>query len=49
MAVKNSLERTVSDLYPASILQLHPACTVYLDEAAAALLSQNIISTTTQK
>ena len=49
MAVKNSLERTVSDLYPASILQLHPACTFYLDEAAAALLSQNIISTTTQK
>jgi len=49
MAVKNSLEQAVSDLYPASILQLHPACTFYLDEASAALLSQNKISTTTQK
>ena len=49
MAVKNSLEQAVSDLYPASILQLHPACTFYLDEASAALLSRNKISTTTQK
>ena len=49
MAVKNSLERTVSDLYPASILQSHPACTFYLDEASAALLSQNMVSTTTKK
>ena len=49
MAVKNTLEQAVSDLYPASILQLHPDCTFYLDEASAALLSQNIISTTTQK
>jgi glucosamine-6-phosphate deaminase len=49
MAVKNSLEHAVSDLYPASILQLHADCTFYLDEASAALLSQNIISTTTQK
>jgi glucosamine-6-phosphate deaminase len=47
MAVKNSLEQSVSDLYPASILQLHPNCTFYLDEASAALLSQNIISKTT--
>ena len=49
MAVKNSLEQAVSDLYPASILQLHPACSFYLDEASAALLSQNKISKTTQK
>jgi len=49
VAIKNSLEQVVSDLYPASILQLHPDCTFYLDEASAALLSQNIISTTTQK
>jgi glucosamine-6-phosphate deaminase len=49
MAVKNTLEQSVSNLYPASILQLHPACTFYLDEASAALLSQNKISTTTQK
>ena len=49
MAVKNSLEQAVSDLCPASILQLHPHCTFYLDGASAALLSQNIISMTTQK
>ena len=49
MAVKNTLEQAVSNLYPASILQVHPGCTFYLDEASAALLSQNIISTTTQK
>jgi glucosamine-6-phosphate deaminase len=49
MAVKNSLEQAVSNLNPASILQLHSECTFYLDEASAALLSQNIISTTVQK
>jgi glucosamine-6-phosphate deaminase len=49
MAVKNSLAQAVSDLYPASILQQHPDCTFYLDEASAVLLSQNIISTRTQK
>ena len=49
MAVKNSLEQAVSDLHPASILQLHPSCTLYLDEASATLLTQNKILTTTQK
>jgi glucosamine-6-phosphate deaminase len=49
MAVKNTLQQAVSNLYPASILQVHPDCTFYFDEASAALLSQNIISTTTQK
>ena len=49
MAVKNTLEQAVSNLYPASILQLHPNCTFYLDGSSAALLSENIISTTTQK
>ncbi|HEV8503804.1 MAG TPA: glucosamine-6-phosphate deaminase [Chitinophagaceae bacterium] len=49
IAVKNSLEHAVSNLNPASILQLHPECTFYLDGASAALLSQNIISTTVQK
>ena len=49
MAVKNSLEQAVTNLYPASILQAHPDCTLYLDEASAALLSQNIISTALQK
>ncbi|MBC7827872.1 MAG: glucosamine-6-phosphate deaminase [Chitinophagaceae bacterium] len=38
-AVKNSLEQPVSNLYPASILQLHPGCTYFLDTASAATLS----------
>jgi glucosamine-6-phosphate deaminase len=49
MAVKNSLEQAVSNLNPASILQVHLNCTFYLDEASAALLSQDVISTTVQK
>ena len=39
MAVKNTTEQVVSKLYPASILQLHPNCDLYLDKASAALLS----------
>jgi glucosamine-6-phosphate deaminase len=42
MAVKNSLEQPVSNLYPASILQLHPHCTLFLDQFSSALLSANI-------
>jgi glucosamine-6-phosphate deaminase len=42
MAVKNCLEQPVSNLYPASILQLHPNCACYLDKTSAALLSNNI-------
>jgi len=49
IAVKNCLEHAVSSRYPASILQLHPACTMYLDGASAALLSKDIMSTSTQK
>ncbi|MFI5129637.1 MAG: glucosamine-6-phosphate deaminase [Chitinophagales bacterium] len=49
IAVKNTFEQAVSNLYPASILQLHPNCAFYLDGSSAALLSENIISTTTQK
>jgi glucosamine-6-phosphate deaminase len=41
LAVKNTLEQPVSNLYPASILQLHPNCTCYLDKSSAALLSAN--------
>jgi len=41
-AVKNTLEQTVSNLYPASILQQHTDCTLYLDTASAGLLSKNI-------
>ncbi|HVG15845.1 MAG TPA: glucosamine-6-phosphate deaminase [Chitinophagaceae bacterium] len=39
-AVKNTLEEKVSSVYPASILQLHPNCTMVLDEGAAMLLSE---------
>jgi glucosamine-6-phosphate deaminase len=39
IAVKNSLEKLVSNLFPASILQLHPNCSFYLDHASSALLS----------
>lgn len=38
-AVKNCLEKSVSNLYPASILQLHPNCIYFLDNRSAALLS----------
>ncbi len=39
VAVKNTLEQPVSNLYPASILQLHANCVCYLDKSSAALLS----------
>ncbi|GAB3894593.1 glucosamine-6-phosphate deaminase [Larkinella knui] len=38
-AVKDTLEQPVSNLFPASILQSHPACYVYLDEDSARLLA----------
>jgi glucosamine-6-phosphate deaminase len=34
-AVKNSVEKKVSNLFPASILQTHQHCTLFLDEASA--------------
>ena len=37
-AVKNSLEGKVNNLVPASILQLHPDCTFYLDRLSSSLL-----------
>ena len=43
-AVKNTLEHEVSNLYPASILQLHPDCTIYLDKSSSSLVSENIVS-----
>jgi glucosamine-6-phosphate deaminase len=39
-AVKNSVEQPVSNLFPASILQTHGNCTLYLDKASAAKLSK---------
>ena len=44
LAVKNCLELPVSNLYPASILQQHKACTIYLDQFSSALLAQNTVS-----
>ena len=38
-AVKECLELPVSNLYPASVLQLHPECTYFLDESSSAFLS----------
>jgi len=42
-AVKNCLEQPVSNLNPASILQLHAECQLFLDEAAASLLSNDLV------
>jgi glucosamine-6-phosphate deaminase len=44
LAVKNTFEQPVNNLYPASILQLHPNCTCYLDKSSAAMLSGNVIA-----
>lgn len=38
-AVRNCLRGEISPLHPASILQKHPDCTVYLDSGSASLLS----------
>ncbi len=42
MAVKNSLEQAVNNQFPASILQDHPNCSYFLDEASASLLSAEV-------
>lgn len=41
VAVKNSLENEISNLFPASILQNHPDCTFYLDRQSSALISKS--------
>lgn len=38
-AVRNCLENEVSPLFPASILQEHPSCELYLDKDSASLLT----------
>ncbi|MDP4285715.1 MAG: glucosamine-6-phosphate deaminase [Bacteroidota bacterium] len=38
-AVKDTLEQKVSNLYPASILQNHPDCYLFLEKSSASLLS----------
>lgn len=40
-AVKDCLEGEISNLYPASILQRHTDCQVFLDEPASSLLSNH--------
>ena len=40
VAVKNCVEQPVSNLYPASILQKHSNCILYLDTDSASLLSE---------
>lgn len=42
VAVKNTVEQKVSNLFPATILQTHDQCTLYLDKASASLLSKQI-------
>jgi glucosamine-6-phosphate deaminase len=42
-AVKNCLEHEVSNLYPSSILRLHPGCSIYLDWDSSSLLSEDIL------
>jgi glucosamine-6-phosphate deaminase len=37
-AVKNTLEKEISNLFPSSILRTHHDCTLYLDEDAAGML-----------
>jgi glucosamine-6-phosphate deaminase len=39
IAVRNCLENTINNFYPASILQSHNDCIVYLDKDSASLLS----------
>jgi glucosamine-6-phosphate deaminase len=41
IAVKNCFEQPVSNLHPASILQLHTNCTCYLDKNSAAQLTNS--------
>lgn len=42
LAVKNCITSTVSNLFPASILQTHPNCICYLDKNSASLLDKEI-------
>ncbi|ACT94476.1 glucosamine-6-phosphate deaminase [Dyadobacter fermentans] len=44
VAVRNSLENEVSNAFPASILQLHPDCTFFLDKASARLLTETEVA-----
>lgn len=39
-AVRNCLENEISNLFPASILQKHPHCSLFLEESSASLLAR---------
>ena len=41
LAVKNSIEQPVSNLYPASVLQNHQNCTLFLDKDSASHLKKD--------
>lgn len=43
-AVKDCLKRKVSNLFPASILQIHPDCHIFLENASACLLKAGQLS-----
>lgn len=45
VAVRDTLERQISNLYPASILQLHNDCICFLDKESSALLTRTGIET----
>ncbi len=45
IAVKNAIEGIVTNMCPASILQEHPDCKIYLDEQAALLLTKTYNTT----
>jgi glucosamine-6-phosphate deaminase len=49
IAVKNCIEEPVTNLNPASILQLHPNCSYYLDESSASLLSPGTLEAKSKK
>ncbi|HUS03728.1 MAG TPA: glucosamine-6-phosphate deaminase [Chitinophagaceae bacterium] len=42
-AVKNCLEQSPDQMYPASILQQHPNCKFYFDKSSASLLSEQTV------
>lgn len=39
IAVKNTLEKGISNIYPSTVLQTHQNCTIYLDQDSAGLLN----------
>lgn len=41
-AIKDCLENEVTNVHPSSILQTHPSCSIFLDEASASILSIEI-------